>query len=312
VNSRRTSQTKKIRALVLISVFVLCAIFLLPKVFAGAAALVLSPVHALEEWLSNSSASFPYYLRDRSVLIEEINTLKSNNAAQSGERYTLQLLAQENEALRLLLGDTQEQKIVAGIIGRPNRLPYDVLVVDKGAQDNIVEGAPVFIGKHTVIGVVEKVFDKSSIVQLVTSPGFKASVYIIGPDIYTTAEGVGGGQLRVGVPQGIALAVGDLVILPSASTGVYGEISVVDSVATRPEQYGYVSLSIPLSSLRLVSIGDAPLEPVTFEEAQAAVREARTEAFFIPIPEDLLITAQSSSTATTIEQEENQATPPSL
>lgn len=297
-NSRSTSRNKKLRVIVLLGVVALLLLFFAPRVISLAASLVLSPMHAIEYWFVHSSASFPYYLRDRAALIDEIGTLQSNNAAQSGERYTLELLHRENDELRALLHDAQEARIVAGVIGRPNKLPYDVLVVDKGSDDGVVEGAPVFASENSVIGMVQKVFRQSSVVELITSPNFSTSVYIFGPDIYTTAIGQGGGQLRVGVPQGIDLNEGDLVILPSASTGVYGKISVIDSVPTRPEQYGYVSPDVPISSLRLVAIGDAPLEPVSFEEAQAAVLEARREVFSIPVPEDVLVTAHGSSTAT--------------
>ena len=276
----------------------LLALFLLPKLFSAAASLALSPLHSIQTWVAQSSGSFPYYLRDRSVLLQEIQDLKDLNAAQSGERFTIELLSKENQQLRSLLGDTQEGRIVAGVIGRPNKLPYDVLVLDKGLQDGVVEGAPVFIGAQSVIGVVQKTFQKSSVVELITSPGFTASVYIVGPDIYTTATGVGGGQLRVGVPQGVTLQEGDLVIVPSASTGVYGKISVIDSVPTRPEQYGYVSPEIPLSSLHLVSVGDAALEPISFEEAQRIVDEARADLFTIPVPVGVLVTATSSATST--------------
>jgi len=279
-------------------VALLVVLLLLPKLFSAFASLALSPLHAVQTWVSQSSGSLPYYLRDRAVLLQEIQDLKDSNAAQSGERFTIELLSKENEQLRSLLGDTQEGRIVAGVIGRPNKLPYDVLVLDKGTQDGIVEGAPVFIGTQSVIGIVQKAFQKSSVVELITSPGFTASVYIIGPDIYTTATGVGGGQLRVGVPQGVALKEGSLVIVPSASTGVYGKISVIDSVPTQPEQYGYVSPEIPLSSLHLVSVGDAPLEPISFEEAQRIVSEARTALLQIPVPEGVLVTATSSATST--------------
>lgn len=297
-NSRHTSRNKKLKTLLVLFIVLVALIFIAPKLFAGVASLVLTPVHGIQNWFANSSGSFPYYLRDRGELVNEISLLKGENAAQSGERFTIELLSSENAELRSLLGDKEENKIVAGIIGRPNKLPYDVLVLDKGHEDGIVEGAPVFIGKNSVIGVVEKVFGKSSVVQLITSSGFNASVYIIGPNIYTNAVGIGGGQLRVGVPQGITLSVGDLVILPSASAGVYGAISVVDSIPTRPEQYGYVSPEIPIASLRLVSVGDAPLEPISFEEAQAVVNEAQTTVFAIPVPENILVTANGSTTAT--------------
>lgn len=230
--------------------------------------------------------------------MKEIENLHAQLASVSGERYTIELLSHENEELRTLLGDGEQKRIVAGIIGRPNKLPYDVLVLDKGSSEGIVEGAPVFIGERTVIGAVKKVFPHSAVVELVTSPGFVSSVYIFGPDIYTTAYGIGGGQMRVGVPQGIKLNEGDLVILPSVESGIYGKVSVVDSIPTRPEQYGYVSPETPLSSLRLVSVGDTPLDPVSFEEAQAIVSSARTELFEVPVPEGVLVTATTTATTT--------------
>ena len=304
MNSRHTSRNKRLRTLALLGIVAVILLLLVPKIFSYGASLALSPLHALDAYLKESSASLPQYLRDRGALIAELDRVRSQYASVSGERFTIDLLSSENRELRELLGDSDEKRVVAGVIGRPNKLPYDVLVLDKGAQDGILEGAPVYIASSTVIGVVNKVFQKNAVVELITSPGFTSSVYIIGPNIYTNAEGVGGGQLRVGVPQGIALNVGDLVVLPSVASGVYGEVSVVDSIPTRPEQYGYVSPQTPLSSLRLVSVGDAPLEPVSFEEAQSIVAQSKDALFMVPVPEGLLITADSasstaSSTATT-------------
>jgi len=297
VNSRHTSRNKKVQRIIFLAIVLILSLIALPSVISFFASLALSPIHSMKTWIAYGAGSFPQYIRDRSALMEEMDALRLQLAAQGGEKYTIDLLSQENRELRELLGDTEEKRILAGIIGRPDKLPYDVLVIDKGSSDAIVEGAPVFAGKNTVIGAVKKVFPNSSVVELVTSPGFTASVYIFGPNIYTNAQGVGGGQLRVGVPQGITLSEGDLVVLPSASSGVYGAISVIDSIPTRPEQYGYVSPEIPIQAMRYVSVGDSPLQPVTFEEAQAIVGEARSALFEVPVPEGVLVTT-GSSTAT--------------
>jgi cell shape-determining protein MreC len=255
-------------------------------------------VHALQTWISKSSDSFPQFFRDRSTLIAQLDALTETQSARSGDRLTADLLSKENVELRSLLGDDGEQRIVAGVIGRPDTVPYDVLVLDKGSDDGIVEGAPVFIGDDAVIGIVSKTFGRSSVVELITTPGFTVSVYIIGPNIYTNAAGIGGGQLKVGVPQGITLTPGDLVILPGVGAGIYGAISTVQSVATEPEQYGYVSPEVPLAGLRLVGVGAIPLKPVTFEEAQKIVSESKQQAFQVSVPKDMLVTTEiASSTA---------------
>ncbi len=225
--------------------------------------------------------------------------LRSEQSSQSGDKLTIEFFSKENEELRKLLStDGQEEKILAGVIGRPNMLPYDVLILDKGSQDGIIEGAPVFIGNNAVVGVVGKVFPRSSVVELVTTPGFIASVYIFGPNIYTNAIGIGGGQLKVGVPQGITLSEGDLVILPGVSSGIYGAISVVESVPTEPEQYGYVSPKVPLSGFHFVAVGKVPLTSVSFEHAQEVVAQTKSALFSVPVPEGILVTTGTSSAAT--------------
>tara|TARA_B100000745_G_scaffold44161_1_gene26704 strand:+ start:1544 stop:2395 length:852 start_codon:yes stop_codon:yes gene_type:complete len=271
----------------------------MPKVFRTVASVVVSPVVMTKSWFAESGSSFPQYLRNRKELLDELALMRTELAATGGERHTIKTLAQENEELRSLLGYEGEERILAGVIGRPGNIPYDSLMIDQGVSDGVREGAPVYIGDGTVIGIVKNAAPQTALVELITTPGFEATVFIMGPDIYTNAVGVGGGQLRVGVPQGIELAVGDMVVLPSITSGIYGEVSVVQSEPTRPEQYGFVSPHTPLSGIRFVSVGTTPMQSVSFEEAQQILGEIRSEFFMVPVPEDILIDTESgSSTAT--------------
>jgi cell shape-determining protein MreC len=273
-------------------------LFILPMVVAFPAHIAFLPIYKIQTWVGQSLGNIPALLTERSKLADEIQELKLAQSSLGDDQLTIQFLTSENEELHSLLGDGNSPRIVAGVIGRPNKTPYDVLVLDKGSRDGIFEGSPVYIGNNAVVGIVSRVFPDSSVVTLVTTPGFQVSVYILGPNIYTNAEGIGGGQLRVGVPQGIQLNVGDLVILPGIDAGIYGKISVIDSIPTQPEQYGYVSPEIPLTSIRLVSVGKAPLEAVTFEEAQAIVSDIRNSVFLVPIPDHILVTTDATSSAT--------------
>ncbi len=298
VNSRRTSQNKKLIRIVAVTFICLLVLFLIPKIVNIAVSIIVAPVNATKTWIMQSGESLPLYFRNRSELIDEISSLRSQLAASSGVRFTVDALATENRQLRSLLGDEGQQRILAGVIGRPGALPYDSLMIDRGTQDGVVNGAPVFIGENTVIGIVRNATKKTSLVELITSNGFEATVYIIGPDIYTNAVGIGGGQLRVGVPQGIPLQEGDLVVLPSLTSGVYGAISAVQSEASRPEQYGYVSPKTPLASIRLVSVGKTPVTPISFEEAQKILNENKESILTVPVPEDVLVDTNNASTST--------------
>lgn len=299
VNSRRISQNKKRLRTVLVTLICMLMLFSMPALFRTVASVIVSPVVVTKHWFTESGSSFPQYLRNRKELLDEIGLLKTNLAATGGERHTISTLTQENNALRSLLGDKGEERILAGVIGRPGNLPYDSLMLDQGSVDGIREGAPVYIGDDTVIGIVKNAAPQTALVELITTPGFDATVFIMGPDIYTNAVGIGGGQLRVGVPQGITLSVGDMVVLPSITSGIYGAISVVQSEPTQPEQYGFVAPHTPLSEIRFVSVGTTPMQSVSFDEAQEILGEIHSKLFTVPVPADILIdTNHASGTAT--------------
>ena len=210
----------------------------------------------------------------------------------------------------LYLDFDQDLVIVEGafdaVIAGPNAVP----ILGSTLRENsklfqliVKNDTPIYIGNDTVIGFVAETYQNSSLVALLSTPGFASTAYIFGPNIYTTAVGIGGGEPRIHVPQGITLNIGDLVVLPSVSPGIYGTVSAIDSVPERAEQYGYLTTDKPISSLKVVAVGTRPLSVMEFDEARAVVEEARREFLSIGVPAEFLIEAQSStSTATSTEE----------
>lgn len=298
-NSRRTSRTRRLRLVVVIGlVFVLLAV-VLPRAVSLVASLVITPVVMTEDWLLHSRDTVPMYLRDRNELIAAQRELERELAARDGSEYAINQLLVENEELRALLGTASTSRIGAGVIGRPTELPYDTILIDRGSRDGVIENAPVFAGAEQAIGFIGGVYPHTAVVVLATTPGISSTVYIYGPNIYTVAEGMGGGIIRVHVPQGIALEPGNLVVMPTFVSGVYGEIVSVESVPTRPEQYGYAALSTPVAHLRFVSVGTEALEPLDFASAREVVEAVREDMLSVPVPAGVLIDSTGTSTATT-------------
>jgi len=292
-NSRRISPIKFfLPTLLLVGAF-LVLFFIVPRVLYLVAAGVMYPIQQTQSWFAESTASFPSFIRNRSELINEISNLEQAIAERDGDRFTLDSLIKENDELRILLGYEEDERIMAGVIARPNQLPSDVLIIDRGSIHGIVAGAPVYAGERTVIGFVHATSKNSAAVTLITSPGFSSTVYVFGPDIYTSAVGIGGGQLRVGVPQGVPLALGNTVVLPAVTSGVYGQISHIESVDTQSEQFGFVSPKLPLTSLRLVSVGRSALLGTDYVTASLNVDAVRNELFTVLVPEELLATTST-------------------
>lgn len=290
---RRNSnkQSRGVRTL-LTALVVLGVLWSLPVVASWGVSVVMAPVHAVDQWLRESSSLVPTFIRSRVALQEEIETLRNDLAVARSMSVTERRLVEENNRLRNLLGIATEERIAAGIVARPDELPYDLLQIDKGSDDGVEVGAPVFMGKDIVIGLVVHVASDYAFVQMVTSNGFQSSAFISGPNVVVTMEGLGGGVARVLVPQGIHLAIDNLVYLPSVEPGVFGRISYIENLPTQPEQYGYVTPDIPISSLYQVAVGQRSQVTQSVAEIEERIQhDIQTQLLIEGLPEGLVATS---------------------
>ena len=229
VNSRHISRNRRLRIAFCVGVVLIALIIVAPRLVSYVASVVMIPVVSIEHWVLHSQDTLPAYVRDRNALLAERQALERSLAEQSGAHFTVNQLQVENDILRDLLGSGTTSRIAAGVVGRPTELPYDTILIARGARHGVVKNAPVFAGRNQAIGFVGDVYNQSALVVLTSTPGVETTVYIYGPNIYTTALGVGGGHVRVHVPQGIVLEPGNLVVMPSFDAGIYGEINTIES-----------------------------------------------------------------------------------
>ncbi len=271
--SPHTTRNTTIVKVALAALFVLVVGLLIPTVFSIVGATVSYPVITVSNWLRESTGVFPSYIRERAALHEDIRKLENELVAAGGINVTLKQLSEENTLLRSLLSADGSKRIAAAVTARPNELPYDVLQIDRGSLHGVQVGAPVYIDSDSVIGLIVHVSAQYSFVQLFTTPGFSATAFISGPDVVATVEGYGGGVARVRVPQGIPIAEGNLVLLPSIETGIFGTISYVENLPTQPEQYGYITPNVSIPSLYFVAIGTEVVTTKSASDIDETVRE---------------------------------------
>ncbi len=296
-NYRHKSNRKKILKIILSILLSLILLYFIGGFIGKIVSYVSVPIYNIKNWSVESTGSVPSYFRDRAILIDTIASLEAKLSVQNTQSLTLARVLDENDNLRNLLGDVKEDRIVAGVIARPPMMPYDAILIDRGSNDGILEGAVVYHSNDSAIGFVAKTYLGSSLVTLFSTPGVEESVYVIGPDIYTTAYGDGGGIMRVSIPQGVSINIGDIIILPSLDSGVLGSIQTIESVITKPEQIGYFAFDVPLQSLKVVSVGRRAQNIISFEEAEKHVSEFKEELFKIDIPDEIIVTTGTSSTS---------------
>lgn len=272
-----------------------------PRVVSSVSSILIAPVHVVHSWLNESSSLVPVFYRDRKNLAAEIENLKYQLVVASQNTLSQNRLLEENNRLRALLGAANESRVAAAVIARPNELPYDLLQIDRGRDHGVEVGSPVFLGKDVVIGLVVHAADTYSFVELITTPGFRASAFVSGPDVVVPMEGVGGGVARVRVPQGVPLVVGDMVYLPSVEPGVYGRIAYVENEPTQPEQYGYISPDVALSGVYQVAVGKQSQVARSTDEIDQRIRRLIEQRL---LASELHLEPVSTSTPTSTNNQE--------
>ena len=300
-SSYRSKYSVRRKVIAVLVVFLVLVWF--KPIFGWVGAVVTSPIHFVTSYFEESSAIIPSYVRERRALIDEIQELKDEAASQQGSLLSYKYLEEENQELRGLLGVSTTELHTAGVIASPPYSPYDSFVIDRGTGSGIEVGAPVYYGSGLALGYIRAVYANHSLVTSFTSPNVETTVYIFGPDIFTTAYGEGGGVLRISVPQGIVVEKGDLVALPSLDGGILGEVDIIQSIPTEPEQHAYVTLQIPLRSIRLVSVGKNVLESTSFENALANIEELEDTLFAIDIPENYQLATSTTEVSTSTDED---------
>lgn len=289
---------RKLRTYLLPILIAFLMLFFGKDVISQAVALVTMPLYTTRHYFETSAGTIPVFLRSRLDLNSEIQSLKQEVAESRNSGAVHSYLKTENEELRAMLSASSSPRIAAGVIARPPHTPYDMLIIDQGSDDGIVEHAPVFYGSNQAVGYVETVFQKSAQITLFSSPGIESTVYVFGPNIFTTAYGEGSGVIRLSVPQGILIQKSDVAILPSLEGGVLGTIDEIESTPTAPEQYAYITFDASLQSIRLVSVGREPILKTEFSEAEFRIQEADRELFTIVVPEHYTLSSTTISSTT--------------
>jgi cell shape-determining protein MreC len=306
--SYRHNSAKKQKKVWLIVILGLLGVgFIFPWLISLVAGVILYPFYATSLWVKTGDGILPAYFRSQGELVAEVDALKTRLATEAGTKLSINRLLEENMQLRAMAeAGESDGRMVARVISRPGTLSYDVLQIDKGSDDGVVIGAPVYTGIDTVVGMVVHVTSDYSFVDLFTSPGFLSTAFIFGPNVFSPIEGMGGGVARVKLPQGVALASGQLVILPGVSSGIYGEIVSVQSEPTQPEQYGYITSPVSISSLLYVSVGNEIAQVRTDSEINEDVRAKVRSMLKLS---SSTISAYASSTLVEIELDETVIVP---
>lgn len=186
-----------------------------------------------------------------------IQTLKIKDEELSRIRYEsllFGLLTKENESLRKAVSARPKGDVkTARVLWRPPTAGYDTLGIDIGSADGVQENDMV-IFSGVALGKIVSVSSSSSLVKLFSSPGSSNDVILGTPSAVVVARGLGAGSFEVSIPQGIKVAVGDVVRFPASNSLLLGVVQNVSSEERDILQTVHFSIPVSFSELDFVSI----------------------------------------------------------
>jgi len=218
--------------------------------------------------LWNMSSSFAALTDDvrsafasKERLFAEIRNLERDLRDQKLRLLSADVLKRENELLKRELGRSRagdRAVLVASVLAKPNRSPYDVLVIDVGFSDGVRKGDRVLY-EGVAIGVVSDVFEHTSRAVLFSSPGEETDVVIYPAGITATAKGEGAGTLSIALPRDVDVAKGDSIVLPGISPVVIGKVDSVRMEANDPFRSIFFKGPVNVYTVSFVSVSRNPL-----------------------------------------------------
>jgi len=217
-----------------ILIFLFWQITALSRLLSRTAFFFATPFLLGEAYFKEHAAFYYSFFASKSALTEENKQLKEQADILEAQLVEKNLIVQENEELKDVLGrkSLQMRTILATVLSKPNRSPYDTLILDIGTNDGVYKGNIVLAPGDIAIGTVEYVEAHNARAKLFSSPGEKNDVMIGKNNIFAVAIGVGGGNFEIKLPRGISIMQGDNIFFPSMKSTILGIVEIVEMKPT--------------------------------------------------------------------------------
>lgn len=173
---------------------------------------------------------FVSYLSSKKDLMQENIELKQKIDEIQLEILNSSVYKNENEKLKEILGRKYSADLVlAQILTRPNRSPYDILVVDIGQNESVKAGQKVFARGNIPIGEVAEVSRNTSRIKLYSTPGTETMATLESSDIDVSLIGTGSGGFEIILPKDVSVHVGQAILNKSINSKT---IALVEGVVS--------------------------------------------------------------------------------
>jgi len=206
--------------------------------------------------ISNGFSNAGSFFSFKKNIISENESLKKELDQINARIINYDSVLDENLKLKEILGRKREDRkmAVATILTKPNRSPYDTLIIDLGKNQEVQESQRVFALGNIPIGKISETYANSSKVILYSNPEEKTEVIVSGKDTFIEAIGRGGGNFEIILPKDFNLENGTDILLPGINSYILG--TVVKTISDPRDAFGKVLIASPINiqNLKFVEV----------------------------------------------------------
>ncbi len=144
----------------------------------------------------NAVYDFFDYFRNASRFQKENKELKDKIFSLESKIIEIDALKKENQDLKtaLNLEISEKYKLISTQIIK-KEIDRDIIIINKGESDGVLEGMPVITPENILVGKVMKVLKNTASVQMLSDLGFAYNIKFQHQKIDTLAKGFGNGQI---------------------------------------------------------------------------------------------------------------------
>lgn len=195
-------------------------------------------------------------IKSKKTLQKENEDLKNKIAELESAMLNYDILNKENEDLKILFGRKKETEefILGTILTKPNRSPYDTVVIDMGLNHSLRVGQQVFANGFTPIGRVFEVYAETSLIKLYSTPGEVTEAQIEGSNASVELTGRGGGNFEIMIPSDMEVVSGTNVIIPNINSHILAVVADVVSDPRDPLKKVILRSPVNIQDLKWVQI----------------------------------------------------------
>ena len=204
--------------------------------FSAKSALYLENENLKSELMQNKLRMFDY----DSLLAENIG-LK-------------EILGRKNPARPSGAGGEKVSMTLSAILSKPNRSPYDTLIIDAGTKQGLKVNNLVFASGNVPIGRVAEIYANSAKVILFSNSGEKTQVIVGEKNVFMEIVGRGGGNFEMILPKDLILSKGNQVVLPGIVPYVVATVEKMISDPRDPFVKALLVSPVNVQELKFVEV----------------------------------------------------------